>query len=93
MSVKHYNQQQFNDFRIYGSQRQVGCESVVYPIFRFYFLLLIFSIIDVSDGTYPSIYQCLVDVTSAYPQKTLGTLATLGIQLPSWAQKCNIPKR
>ena len=77
MSVKHYNQQQFNNFPIYGGQKQVGCESLDYPVFRFYLLLLIFSITDVRDGTYPSIYPSRFDVTSAYAPKTLATLGFL----------------
>ena len=45
--------------------------------FLFLFLLLIFSINDGRDDTYPSIYPSLFDVTSAYPQKTIATLGFL----------------
>ena len=60
-----------------------------YPIFCFYFLLLIFSIIDFRDDTYLSIYLSLFDVTSAYPSppQILGTLATLGFLMPSWGTR------
>ena len=58
-----------------------------YPIFRFYFLLLIFSIIDLRDDTYLSVYPSLFDVTSAYPQKILGTLAIVGFLKPSWGTR------
>ena len=43
-----------------------------------------FSIIDVRDGTYPSIYPSLFYVTSTYPQKTLGALANPGFLMSSW---------
>ena len=74
MSVKQYNQKQFNNFRIYGGHKQVDCESLHCRIFCFYFLLLIFLIIDIRDGNYPSIYPSLFDATSAYSPNTLAIL-------------------
>ena len=44
------------------------------------------------NGTYPSIYPSLVNLTSAYPQKTLGTLATLPFLMPSRGTGMQDPK-
>ena len=60
-----------------------------YPIFRFYFLLLIFSIIDVRNGTYCSIYRSHFLPIHIPPKK----LATFWFLMPSQSTGCNIAKR